>query len=98
MSDVANSREEYLAKLEALHEFPGPFTFKLFGPNAAEFAAAALAVVAKHLPEATPEVSSRLSGKAQHQCLTLVLEVDSAVRVADLYADFHQLDGLKMLM
>ncbi|MCA9553739.1 MAG: DUF493 domain-containing protein [Myxococcales bacterium] len=89
---------EFLEKLEAAHEFPGPYTFKLFGPNSPEFEGAAAEVIARHLPGVTPEFSARVSGKANHQCLTVVLEVASARMVMALYADFHEIQGLKMLM
>lgn len=90
--------EEFRQKLEAAHEFPCNYTFKLFGPNDSSFDDAAKAVVRRHLPDVTPQVSSRVSSKANHQCLTLILPVVSADKVIDMYADFHRLDGLKMLL
>lgn len=92
------SPTEFREKLEAAHEFPCNYTFKLFGPNEATFEQAAGAVVARHLPDVTPEVSSRKSSKANHQCLTMILPVVDAQQVMDIYADFHQIDGLKMLL
>lgn len=89
---------EFLEKLEAAHEFPCKYTFKLFGPNEDRFVDDAKATAAKHLPDETPEVSVRVGSKGGHQSVTLVLEVQTAQQVVDLYADFHKIDGLKMLM
>lgn len=94
MKDTAEFKE----KLEAAHEFPCNYTFKLFGPNEAGFNDAALATAKRHLPDVKPQVSSRVSTKANHQCLTLELPVISAQQVIDLYEDFHRIDGLKMLL
>jgi len=89
---------EFKEKLEAAHEFPCNYTFKLFGPNEARFETDATAVVRRHLPDVKPQVSTRIGSKANHQCLTLILPVVDAQQVVDLYADFHRIDGLKMLL
>lgn len=94
MTDSAEFKE----KLEAAHEFPCNYTFKLFGPNEPSFKEAALGTAKRHLPDVSPQTSSRVTGKANHQCLTMELPVLSAQQVVDLYEDFHKLDGLKMLL
>ena len=95
---MTTTETEFREKLESAHEFPCDYTFKLFGPNEQTFADAAQAVVQKRLPGVTPEVSARVGSKSGHQCLTMVLPVADAQQVIDLYADFHKIDGLKMLM
>ena len=92
------TEDEFREKLEALHQFPCAYTFKLFGPPEERFAEDALAIVEKHLPGTVVQQNSRASSSAKHRCLTLEFEVPSADAVIKLYADFHAVDGLKMLL
>ena len=91
-------RDEYIAKLEAAHTFPGPYEFKLFGPNDDEFEAAVRDKVQENLPHGQPQYSKRTSGKDKHQCITVTAHVASAQKVVDLYAELHTIERLKMLM
>ena len=92
------TREEFLAKLNLAHPFPCPYTFKLFGPNDEAFGTEVRSVLVKHLPQAQPMVTRRPSARANHQCITVVVDVPDAETVAAMYADFHTIDRLKMLL
>lgn len=94
----AENREEYKEKLEAAHAFPGPFTFKLFGPNGERFELDARQILSARLPGANAQVSAHLSSKETYQCVTIVADVPDADAVIDLYAEFNTIDGLKMMM
>ena len=97
-SNPALERETYKEKLEAAHTFPGPFTFKLFGPNGERFELEARRVLGQHLPNAKAQVSAHLSSKETYQCVTIVVDVPDADMVIDMYADFNAIDGLRMMM
>lgn len=93
-----DERDKFLATLEACHEFPGPYTFKIIGENGDALYEAAREVLGRHLPGAEPEVSRRESGGGKHQSITFVVEVPSAVAVHDVYAELRTLSGLKVLL
>ncbi len=95
---MTTDTKEFKEKLEAAHEFPCNYTFKLFGPNDDVFNGAADDIVKRHLPGVKAQSSSRVSSKSNHQCRTLILPVISAQQIIDMYADFHKIDRLKMLL
>ena len=92
------TREEFLEKLNLAHSFPCAYTFKLFGPNDEAFGIEVRSVLVKHLPAVQPSISNRPSSKANHQCITVVVDVPDAETVAAMYADFHSIDRLIMLL
>lgn len=92
------TRQQFLEKLNRAHDFPCAYTFKLFGPNDAAFGIEVRSVLVKHLPEAEPTVTQRPSAQANHQCITVVVDVPDAETVAAMYADFHIIDRMKMLL
>ncbi len=91
-------KEQFLATLRAVHDFPGRYTFKLIGDNGGHLLVEALQVLRTALPGTNPEVSRRESAQGHHQSITLSLEVPDAETVHDLYAEFRQLTGLKVLL
>lgn len=91
-------RETFLETLRAAHEFPTRYEFKLIGANEERLVEAALKVVKSALPEADAEVARRLSRKANHQSLTLTLEVPDPETVHAIYVELRGLDGLHMLL
>lgn len=95
---MSSERERFLQTLEAAHEFPGPYTFKIIGDNGPTLMDSAMAVVRSSLPRATPEVSVRESGKGNHQSITVIVEVPNAEVVHDIYASLKTLPGLRMLL
>lgn len=93
-----NDREKFVATLEATHEFPSRYMFKLIGDNEVRLLDEALAMVKAALPHAQPEISRRESGKGNHQAITMVVDVPSAEAVHDLYDAFRSLSGLRVLL
>lgn len=93
-----DEREKFLATLEAAHEFPGRYTFKVIGDNQERLLDEARAVLRRFLPEVEPEVSRRESGGGRHQSITFVAQVPDAVTVHDIYASLRALEGLKVLL
>lgn len=91
-------KQAFLEKLKAVHEFPGPYTFKIIGDNVPELLHAVMAAVNARLPKANPEFSTRTSSGGRHQSITLILEVPDAEAVSVLYEEFHGLKGVRMLL
>lgn len=88
-----------IESLEGVHDFPGRYTFKAFGPAEQHFVDAA-----RHaLDEATggvgePNVSARLSAQGNYMCVTMDVFVSSAEQVRAIYLQLSHLDGLRMLL
>lgn len=91
--------EEFIAKLEEAHEFPGPYTMKVIGKNEAAFVALVLGVARRVLElDVDPEYSNRTTSSGRHVSVTLDLTVESAVVVATLYEQMQTVDGLTMVI
>ena len=85
--------------LESVHEFPGPYTLKAFGPHTQAFVDGIRgAAVAVHTGPDEPNVSARASSKGNHICVTVTVEVTDADGVYALYAGVKAVDGLSMLL
>lgn len=91
-------KQAFIDKLKAVHEFPGPYTFKIIGDNQPDLLHAVMDAVKARLPAANPEFSTRMSSGGRHQSITLILEVPDAESVSVLYAEFHALKGVRMLL
>lgn len=89
---------ELIEKLEAAHDFPCDYEFKLFGPNDDAFEAAARDKVQARFPGVEPDLSRRESAKANHQCITITLRVPDAETVVAFYAELRTIDRLKMML
>lgn len=97
MKDATNEAE-YIEKLNAAHEFPKMFTFKLIGKNAPAFEAGARDAVRAMYPDLDPTISRRESAQGRHVSLTVEMLVPNAEAVVALYRRFNALPGLHMLM
>lgn len=96
MSD--DEREKFLETLRAVHQFPGPYTFKLIGDNDATLVESALEILKTELPDIEPTISRRESDKGNHQAVTMTLVVPDAETVHTLYSSFRKLPGMRMLL
>jgi putative lipoic acid-binding regulatory protein len=95
---MVTERQQFLETLRAAHDFPTRYEFKLIGDNAPQLMDGALAVMRAALPEEEAEVSRRLSGKGNHQSITLVLRVPDAETVHSIYAELRELPGIRVLL
>jgi putative lipoic acid-binding regulatory protein len=87
-----------LELLEATHEFPGPFMFKVVGTADEHFVGRVLATVRSQLPEdQEPAFSTRHTANGRHVCVTMEPVVNSAADVIDLYAVLKDVPGVIML-
>lgn len=94
MMDATRRRE----LLEATHEFPGPYTFKAFGPASEPFERAVVEAAAGVVAAERIRVSRRTSGTGRKVCVTLDVEVASADEVLAVYAALRAVPALAMLL
>jgi uncharacterized protein len=96
---MSDAREASLRALNDVHQFPGPFTFKVIGENTAEFVARVVqAAVVVLGPNVYPNVRIRESAKGNHQAVTLVVDVASAEGVLDVYKALQGVSGVRFLL
>ncbi|MFV0445606.1 MAG: YbeD family protein [Planctomycetaceae bacterium] len=85
--------------LEATHQFPCRYTFKAIGHNSDDFEKRAVHAVREVLELAGElEATSRHTENGQHVAVTIVLDVDTAEQVLQVYSRLHRLEGLKLLL
>jgi uncharacterized protein len=90
--------DAYIERLEAAHEFPCRYTFKVIARNGQDVVEAARAVVLSVFPEVIPETSRRESSRGRHQSITLIVPVPDARSVARIYQRLHALVGVHMVL
>lgn len=85
--------------LEAVHEFPCPFTIKVFGHSDPAFPMV-VAEVARQAIEDTSSISHRhrASSKGNHLCVTLTVTAQSAVEVRVLYEALLTTSSVRFLL
>ncbi len=102
MDDGTTSTPKRDAALRALndcHRFPCPFMFKVIGENTPDFVARVVQAAVMVLgPNVYPEVRTRESAKGKHQSVTMVVDVETAEGVLDVYAALQGLAGVRFLL
>ena len=84
--------------LEANHEFPGPYMFKVIGAADENFTARVIRNVRDELRmEIDPPFTIRATSKGKHVAITLEPECDSAQQVLAIYGRLTGLDGVVMM-
>lgn len=84
--------------LEAVHEFPGPYTIKAFGSNDKAFVDAVTRTVQGNLTQGDVTVRQRASGKGTFTCATLTFTAENAQQVQAIYIELQAVAGLRMLL
>ena len=94
-----SDKDSILDKLRQVHDFPGPYMFKVIGPNDAEFLATAVQSVINAIgPGADPDVVTRESSGGKHVSITMTVDVASAEVVLDVYDLLRTLEGAKFVL
>jgi putative lipoic acid-binding regulatory protein len=92
------SRLPAIALLEAGHQFPGPYMFKVIGRAENGFVARTVAAVRDEIAAPVdPPYRVRTTPGGRHVSVTLELEVETADQVLDVYRRLQKLVGLVML-
>lgn len=84
--------------LEAVHEFPGPYTIKAFGSNEKAFVRAVERTIQSNLTSGKLEISERVSGKGSWLCATATFTAETPHQVQAIYVELQSIDGLRMLL
>ena len=93
-----DNRAEFLERLRDVHDFPGPFMFKVIGTNSDVFVAQVIQAVINVLGAVEPELKTRESSGGKHVAVTVDVSVDSAEAVLDVYAAFQSVEGVRFVL
>lgn len=81
-----SDRETVLGRLNDVHTFPGPYLYKVIGPNTADFVTKVIQAVINVVgPNASPAVETRESAQGNHLSVSLTIEMQNAEQVLDVY-------------
>ena len=84
-----------LEKLNAAHNFPCRYEFKLLGVNSETFRNHARKVLSEHCPDVAYSARERASRKGTYVSLSITLCVENAEKVIELYQAFHRIPDIK---
>ena len=92
-------REEMLSLLNATHEFPCPFVFKVIGQSSTAFVAKIVAIVRNVLElEEDPPFETRDTPNGEHTSITMEPEVNNAEVILEVYEQIQEVEGVVMVM
>jgi putative lipoic acid-binding regulatory protein len=84
--------------LEATHDFPGPYMFKMVGRVDNGFVARVVAAVREELHAGNdPPYHSRHTASGSHVSVTVEPKVETADQVLSIYRRVREINGLIML-
>ena len=85
--------------LESVHAFPGPYTFKVFGPGESSVMEDARSIALTHV-ESVEDVSlsTRASSRGTYVCVSLKMTVASAEMVREIYRALVRLESVRFLL
>ena len=85
--------------LESIHQFPGPYVFKVIGRAEDGFVGRVVAAMRDELDQSLdPPYSLRQTSGGRHVAVTLEPTVQTARQVLDIYRRMRTLVGLVMLL
>jgi putative lipoic acid-binding regulatory protein len=88
------SRESLLA----VHQFPGEYVIKAFGPGHPEFHAAVVEAAHAEVHPTRVLVQVRTTTTNARQCVTLTLQAESVEEVEAVYERLHLLENLLLIL
>lgn len=90
----APSREALLA----VHQFPGEYVLKAFGPGHDDFHSAVVAAAHRELHPERVVATTRITSSGGRQCVTLMLLADTVEEIEALYERLHELETLQFIL
>lgn len=90
----APSREAMLA----VHQFPGEYVIKAFGPGDPAFHTAVLAAAHAEVEPARVHTQVRNTATNARQCVTLTLQAERVEEVEAIYERLHLLETLLLIL
>lgn len=88
------TRDEALALLQAQHDFPGPFEFRVVVRPPARAAVVSAMAVAAGADARVDHVGERASKNGNYLALTVRIHVEGAERVLDVWEVLRSVDGV----
>ncbi|MBK7829827.1 DUF493 family protein [Nannocystis sp.] len=90
----APSREAMLA----VHQFPGEYVIKAFGPGHSDFHTAVLAAAHAELRPEQVQTQARSTTTGARQCVTLTLQAERVEQVEAVYERLYLLESLFLIL
>ncbi len=84
--------------LLAVHQFPGEYVIKAFGPGGDEFQAAVVAAAHEEVHPERVAVATRVTNSGGRQCVTLTLHAHTVEEVEALYERLHKIETLQLIL
>lgn len=84
--------------LLAVHQFPGEYVIKAFGPGDPEFHTAVLAAAHAEVDPARVQAQVRNTATNARQCVTLILQAERVEEVEAIYERLHLLEKLFLIL
>jgi len=85
--------------LESVHTFPGTYHIKVIGDAADDLVGRVVAVVHEQLPAHSDlDYNVRESSGGRHVALTLMIAVQTAEQVREIYARLGEVAGVTMIL
>ena len=85
--------------LESVHTFPGPYTFKVFGPGESDVMDATRDVALSFVDESgLLGLKARESSRGTYVCVSVTVECGSAEVVRQIYRSLVRLESVRYLL
>lgn len=97
-SDAAPRKSPSREAMLAVHQFPGEYVIKAFGPGSDEFHAAVVAAAHAHLHPTRVMVQVRGTASGARQCVTLHLQAETVDEVEAVYERLHLIETLMLIL
>jgi putative lipoic acid-binding regulatory protein len=98
MSDDPNRKAPSREAMLAVHQFPGEYVIKAFGPGDPDFHTAVVAAVHAEVPPERVQVQVRNTATGARQCVTFTLQAERVEEVEAVYERIHQLETLLLIL
>jgi len=99
MEKLVIDKDSILQKLNDVHSFPGPYLFKVIGPNSEDFVARILqAVINASGPDLEHEFTTRESSGGKHLSVSITIQARNADHVLEVYDMFSAISEIKFVL
>jgi len=90
----APAREAILA----VHQFPGEYVIKAFGPGTSDFHDAVVAAAHAEIPAERVQVQVRSTTSGARHCVTLTLRAETVEQVEGVYTRLYRVEQLFLIL
>lgn len=91
--------QDLIDRLNAVHNFPEDYEFKVIGPNDVAFVARVTQTVVNVMGKDTDiSLRTRESSSKNHLSVTVECKIEKAEQVIEIYSVLKQLEGVKFML